>query len=896
MCVNNLFWFKKLDGTVADKLTDKGHGSAVIRNLSRFEGFDHDALADKLIEEGNGELLVNNLSEFKGLDYTDIANKLIESGKAYIVVEHLTSFKGLNHVVLADRLIAEGSGDAVAIYLSSFKGLDHADIANRLIESGRGHSVAKYLLDFKGIDYEDIAYKLIENERSDALAENIYNFRGINLSEDIAFHLIKQKRGSDVAFYLYLFKGIDHGAVADALIKNNGGYALAEHLSNFKGIDHGDIARRLIEKGEAYVVAEHLSSFTGVNHTEIAHAIIDDGLPNAVSTHLSEFKGLNKTVAYKLIRAGDGLAVAHSLDRFDNLDHTDIANRLIETSGGVDTIAINLERFNGLDSTIAYKIIERKEGGGHDIVDNLSSFESLDHTKLAHTLIQNGYAESVVEHFFTFKGLDGTVADSLKEQLPERFRKRLGLTEKGQEGLKQIREGVQNIKREFLYDGVVPEKGVHSRFFKEYARYKVSEWGYHDHDAFRKLIDAYDPDNHWPLNDSYTPSEDLGIRLSRQKENVPFTEDFKEKFDTLRSAVTEAWETVQKQKKPLSVIVQRIDLILDEVILRENREKYEEAVREHDALTDPKKKKGNEFKLKNLKKKIDDIEQMNVRSIAEFRDNLTALLRLQDKELNHEIMVLFFAFSFLKNRNFIDQSWETVHQWDEGKEPTREDIIASMNFISHVTYHETLEPYLKGNKAGDLFHKLINTSSFEDQLKRIQENEEEAQKTTTIRCVPTRNLLTEFSGHIADACWANKYDSILQEFPNITSLMFVQHPDTPNERLAGSCLLLETETQDGKRILIIRGLNPIENVINQVSEDSFYTQVTEYVKEIAEKDGRIATIAIDDHSGGYGTNRPSLHAYLSKKKADLRLLPLGADAAGETTFNDYNLEGGIYVV
>ena len=116
-------------------------------------------------------------------------------------------------------------------------------------------------------------------------------------------------------------------------------------------------------------------------------------------------------------------------------------------------------------------------------------------------------------------------------------------------------------------------------------------------------------------------------------------------------------------------------------------------------------------------------------------------------------------------------------------------------------------------------------------------------------------------GHIADACWASKYDCLAELHPNTTSVIFIQNTDNNARRMAGATFLIETTSAEGEPLLVIRGLNPLENIINDLDQKSFVDEFTAYTREIANNQGRKLAIVIDDHSGGSCTNRPSLFAY-----------------------------------
>jgi hypothetical protein len=103
--------------------------------------------------------------------------------------------------------------------------------------------------------------------------------------------------------------------------------------------------------------------------------------------------------------------------------------------------------------------------------------------------------------------------------------------------------------------------------------------------------------------------------------------------------------------------------------------------------------------------------------------------------------------------------------------------------------------------------------------------------------------------------------------------------------MVGACFLIETKSEEGKPLLVIRGLNPRENVINGLSISDFFNKFMNYVKDLAKKDGRTVALVADDHSGGSGTNRPILFEYM--KNLDAPSITLASDR--DTNINGYNI-------
>jgi len=248
-----------------------------------------------------------------------------------------------------------------------------------------------------------------------------------------------------------------------------------------------------------------------------------------------------------------------------------------------------------------------------------------------------------------------------------------------------------------------------------------------------------------------------------------------------------------------------------------------------------------------------------------------------------------FYFAFYANP---EQQRENLSEFD-AKKPNLDQLSWVLNFVDHITNQETLKKYFIDKKAAKNFKGLLNISALEQEMARWQN--QKTKGAMPMKFIPSRDLLTEFSGHISDACWASKYASILEKYPNFISLSMVQNPDHPkHEKLAGGCLLIETVSKDDEPLLVIRGLNPQENVINQLDVKDYYKKLVAYLKPIAEKTNRKLAIVIDDHSGGSSTNRPTLFSFLNKLKAKLQPVRLKSNKG--TKFNNYDIRGDCYLV
>lgn len=190
----------------------------------------------------------------------------------------------------------------------------------------------------------------------------------------------------------------------------------------------------------------------------------------------------------------------------------------------------------------------------------------------------------------------------------------------------------------------------------------------------------------------------------------------------------------------------------------------------------------------------------------------------------------------------------------------------------------------------DRLNQVFNLRAVEDEIKRIgslsSKNSEE------FTCVPSRDLQAELSGYYCDACWTSAED-IMKDNPHMIGVSFVSTPDNATtKRIVGGSLLIET-TAGGDKALIVRGLNPRENVINSLNPEDFVQRFLDYLEPICRARG-IKKILFPIHQKGALSNRPALLSYLKgfNDKEKFPVLPLDE----EVNFNGYDIKDSCVVL
>lgn len=447
------------------------------------------------------------------------------------------------------------------------------------------------------------------------------------------------------------------------------------------------------------------------------------------------------------------------------------------------------------------------------------------------------------------------------------------------ERINALRQELRAFTDECLSEeGPLPDRlsksPVLAAHFKSLTRFVDAEWGSHDEEDFTRIVTAYRDARGEvePLPEGLEPSAVLRIAkidAEKAREYKP-TKEAAARYEAFRAGTEEALRLVDEPER-LAAFLAAAQAKRDELV---------EALRQKSPTLPPQARDA-------VLARITALESVDFTLQGDLQQPFATLAR--SKEFDHELRTMTLLASLRFRPEQIPAAREHVGR----TAPRREDFSWALNFIDHITNKETLRQFFTDRAAADAFKKLLNVTALEDEMRRVQDVDTKG--TMAMQFVPQRNLLTEFSGHIGDACWASAYRSILKEFPNISSLTMVTNPeDAKTRRLAGSALLIETDAQDGTPLLVIRGLNPQENIINQLSPKDFVDKLTRYLSPLAEKMGRKLAIVIDRRSGGAGTNRPVLFSHLEERRKTLTKLPLAS--AEDTTFNDYVITDDTYLI
>ncbi|MDL2342003.1 MAG: hypothetical protein QFB87_02920 [Patescibacteria group bacterium] len=465
----------------------------------------------------------------------------------------------------------------------------------------------------------------------------------------------------------------------------------------------------------------------------------------------------------------------------------------------------------------------------------------------------------------------------------------LGVKSRGQQGYEELRALPGLMRQKLLEQGDNPaalpglialmtDNAYAASAARQTVRFNEAEWGNKGNAEWAKLITGHMARRaeHATLPAGFEVSAPITISQIDAKEFDPskIDQDAQDRYGVLHADVVQAL-TISRRSgadKYADILAQGSALLEQDLVRLET-------VRA--GLVE----QGNDKALVNIDGQLGAIRTILEADPKAFKELLQnsfeTVGNLKVKGLDSVVRTIALARAFTKSSNASDLAQKVAVA------ELSHDALGSMDtLISYLVNDEVYRDYFKTDQSRKSFTKLSDTTSLRAQLTKLQQGA--ATGKSTIQFVPSRGLLMEMSGHIADACWASKYDSIAEAFPNISSLTFVRDRGTKNERLVGSCLLIDTIDENTKEpVLIVRGINPIENYINKVKVDEFAGALFEYVRSIA-GDRKVAAV-FDAKPGRAATNRPILHQYLMKDFAAGHKQGEALQLPADTTFNGYEL-------
>jgi hypothetical protein len=586
--------------------------------------------------------------------------------------------------------------------------------------------------------------------------------------------------------------------------------------------------------------------------------------------------------------------------------HDDLYGDLIRQLFNVDKLSgeDHLHRLHNLRDTL--------NGGVMDFLQTPGAMENDKKIQLARILLQSSDGPNLAPLLKTGQDLLGTflTTDSLRllgdimhaDTVPEELLS-LGVTKPGEAGINQLKNLLDKFTQSIFQTGEIPAGPLvrHpflANYVKAMVRYEISQFGSHGSEEFLALLTTSERGNYQVGTEYHIGQANIAAKDQEALAEFTITEDAVNEFHAYARSLRAAQDIVPatgaiewvKLGEILNAIQQ--DITSRGLSIHGGIEKLQAKIDQFIAAGKDTTKL--ETQLEQQRKAFDKLSDIDFQNVEDF--DITALCQTIQTLSTHNSIVkqgnlqtLLIATALLKNR-FDEQV--PPPKLPDTETPTLEQISDMADLIGHLTNQELWGPLFSQIGGEKELQNLLSIDALTATIERSKTIATKGQQ--TIRFLPTRGALMELSGHIADACWASKHESLAGLHPNTTAVIFIQNPSTPARRMAGATFLIETTSADGEPLLVIRGLNPLQNIITGLDQKSFVVEFTAYARDIAEDQGRRLAIVIDDHCGGSSTNRPTLFAYLSELKTELTPVRLASNI--DTTINGYNIVNDTYLI
>lgn len=854
-----------------EKLKKNRQSSYILRRYDLKEGIATDSLIANIINEGDMDVLAAKINRIDNVGEENII-KLWENGYAGAIKKNIKNFSHLSDKVL--QLFID-AGEEYIIF-SNFNSFKPSSEALKSLIDNFGDRFANSSIDLKYFEDCGLFDYFLEKVNSANSLKKLLDKGFIGLTADNKNKFVEAISRTD-AFEDFLIYAIKNNYLSDLDFQISGDYLdkFIERNTGEKIVLFFSIIKSIKNKPEDSFYIKNIDLFTNDDNRVLTSFFIKLSNENILSRSQEDLDlcfAADKYLANRLIEAGNINLLIDNLEKFKKLDQ-EIALKLVEAKA-VDSLVNNIEKFENLNRNFGNELINSLQEFSKIVKINEYFNPPLDKLVAKTSEIFGTFASA--DNYNMIKGISGDDKEIIKK---------LKLKKGGNDGLRELQERFTEFKKEIISEDFNPEvllqgdnNSLYLPYFQSYIRLQEAGWGTKDDESFKNIIINYV--NHKNageikgLNRNFRPSSELLIAKSDTsgRENHQFNEHFLNRFSVLVDSIKAA-KNLYQEKFPLSKLVEEIE--------KKRLELTKELKEKVNNMPNPMAREG-------INQKINLLESINIRDLKDFQNNFSILAR--NNEFNELLRQSVFLMSFARNKQSLNFDLDNI----DLDRPNISDISWVLDFIDHITNQETMSKYFTDKKAKKMFNEIISAQAISDEMALLQNTGGQSKDFSKIQLIPTRGVLTEFSGHIADACWASKYSSILKEFPNFTPVIIRQNPETKYERLAGAFMLIETESKNGEPLLVIRGFNPIENLINSLSVKDFYDKVVAYVKSLAEKENRKTAIVIDDHSGGSASNRPVLFKYLSELSKTLEAVDLKSE--DDTKFNGYNIVRQTYLV
>ncbi len=252
-------------------------------------------------------------------------------------------------------------------------------------------------------------------------------------------------------------------------------------------------------------------------------------------------------------------------------------------------------------------------------------------------------------------------------------------------------------------------------------------------------------------------------------------------------------------------------------------------------------------------------------------------------------------------KRFPDQFAKINNQNLVYKVPSADSISIFNEFVrSHVGEHYLNKKHGEGDaiKTSDknlikYLKKAWGSQDFEkgilaitDKRIGVLERGELSDTKKVVTLIPSKGMQRIFSGDLGGACTSRRNLEFAEgKYQNIVSYSLILNKDTQKEKLAGSFLLIEAQTEDKQPILIVRANNPSQNLANMIDSNELVGKILDEARNVAKR-RNIPLVGVA-YNQGSASNRTFVADYYHKTFATPAKVQLEENE--ETKFNGYEI-------
>ncbi len=855
---------------------------------------DQAALLDKILATDRpDQTIADTLPLFDQMDSSQLLEKLLAAEAYTTIARNPDYFKDETLDTLQTKLSAHPEGLAALVKnIDKFPDTDRQWLAQSLVQAGKVAAVASgaEVLVSGGVDLEWLYGHVKGDSKALSLFCYKYDWDGPlgAISRDRLFDdlLAHDKPELLQPFLAYFPQPRMQEAFVDLCIKHKDTNMLTWGIHNLT-LDRLDIAKRCFAAGLEDSIASNWNSqyyLAELDESEIpsTQQLLEWGAAATLLSNLGRYPDTPLSEAFDiLIKRGDDEELVNVVDELKTVR---IPNEVAEYLAGTKfayILPLKKELFDPAVFTPA--LLEKFLESGSSAFTDLYEYSGQRIEWIDRSLQAFGQDPSpalVLAAREVLQKSDGPLPEYLTQ---------LHVNRRGNAGIDQLKSINTILRRQLLrgasdsehleaFVSLTIKNPLAKGIAKQLTRFTEAQWGETDEESWEKVLTQHmaTRDEHAPLRPEFTPSKAYTVRTIDAKEFDPSRIDIdaRERYQALQADIVAAVHIADSRPSDRYT-----------KLFSDGRNILEQELERLAPIRVGLLEEGKTKAIDNLDKRVAAISEVLAMStrefVATFRNDFSKFSSLKVKGLDSVLRAGIFAKAISKSPQV--RSMARVLKTSDITYAT----LSNMNdFVDHLVNQEVYGDYFQNDRDRKAFEKLSDTAALRQQITKVQNGRSSGE--TTMQFIPSRGLLLELSGHMGDACWASKYDSIAQEFPNITALTFLRNPGTNTERLVGAGLVIDTtDTETGEPVMVLRGINPIENYINGVKSEDFINSLLDYAKSVT--GGRKLAIVIDSESGDAATNRPTVIQFLKEhikpERTDGKALKLAADS----TFNEYVL-------